>query len=93
MCLFRDRCVSATVLERKCDPELKDQFIKAIFPKGIVLERENGHYRTSELNPAILMISDLMEDVAQTKKRNKMDLPTYSALVAGSRIELPTSGL
>ena len=78
---------------QKCDPEVKDQFIKAIFPTGIVLERENGDYRTSGLNPAILVVSELMRDIAQTKKRNKMDLPTYSALVAGSRIELPTSGL
>ena len=69
---------------QKCDAEVKDQFIKAIFPRGIVLERENGHYRTSDLNPAILVISELMGDVAQTKKRNKMDLPTYSALVGGS---------
>jgi len=71
---------------QKCDPEVKDQFIKAIFPKGIVLERENGDYRTSQLNPAILVVSELMRYVAQTKKRNKMDLPTYSALVGGSRL-------
>jgi len=66
---------------------VKDQFIKAIFPTGIVLERENGDYRTSDLNPAILLISELMGDIDQTKKRNKMDLPTYSALVARPGIE------
>ena len=72
---------------QKCDPEVKDQFIKAIFPKGIVIERENGNYRTSEFNPAILVISELMRDVASPKKRNKMDLPNYSALVARPGIE------
>ena len=63
------------------DQDVKGQFIKAIFPSGIVVARENSHYRTENLNPAIQLISELMGHRGQTKKRNKMDLPTYSALV------------
>ena len=77
---------------QKCDPEVKDQFIKAIFPRGVVLEKENGHYRTSNLNPAIRVISELMGNRVKTKKRNKLDLPSYSALVGPEWYRIFTKG-
>ena len=50
-------------------------------------------YRTQNKNVFIEYIQDLTGDNGQTKKRNSELKFNYSALVARSRIELPTSGL
>ena len=72
---------------KKCDSITASAFIQSIFPSGIVLDKENGNYRTTGLNPAIRVISELVQGTGETKKRNKLDLPTYSALVARPGIE------
>ena len=59
----------------------------------LVVDREKTLYRTQNQNVFIEYIQDLTGDNGQTKKRNSELKFNYSALVARSRIELPTSGL
>ena len=75
------------------NPEGKSKLLKTIYPKGILFDTENNSYRTSGLNPAIRCMVEMVSGSRETKKRNSDDKLTYSALVARSRIELPTSGL
>ena len=82
----RTMCNLLTIWQ-KCDSVTASKFVQSIYPEGIVLDKENGNYRTSGLNPAIRVISELVQDSGETKKRNKMDLLTYSALVARPGIE------
>jgi site-specific DNA recombinase len=67
--------------------------VKTLYPKGIVVDREKTLYRTQNQNVFIEYIQDITGDHGQTKKRNSELKFNYSALVARSRIELPTSGL
>ena len=61
--------------------------------KSRVVDREKTLYRTQNQNVFIEYIQDLTGDNGQTKKRNSELKFNYSALVARSRIELPTPGL
>ena len=67
--------------------------IKSLYPKGIFVDAKNMLYRTQNKNVFIEYIQDITGDYGQTKKRNSEPKFNYSALVARSRIELPTSGL
>ena len=71
----------------------KKRLVEALFPEGILLNKVEGIYRTQTINAFVDYIHSLSDDKTETKKRNKEVNFTYSALVAGSRIELPTSGL
>ena len=71
----------------------KKLLAKTLYPSGIVVDRENILYRTQNQNVFIEYIQDITGNYGQTKKRNSELKLNYSALVAGSRIELPTSGL
>ncbi|MGB0850430.1 MAG: recombinase family protein [Bacteroidia bacterium] len=71
----------------------KRNLIEAVFPEGIIYDKQNNTYRTDNINCAIGYIQGIATDDEPKKKRNKKDKPSYSALVARSRIELPTSGL
>ena len=71
----------------------KKLLAKTLYPSGIVVDRENILYRTKNQNVFIEYIQDIAGNYGQTKKRNSELKLNYSALVAGSRIELPTSGL
>ena len=71
----------------------KKIMIKSLYPKGIFVDVKNMLYRTRNKNMFIEYIQDITGDYGQTKKRNSELTFNYSALVARSRIELPTSGL
>ena len=71
----------------------KKIMIKSLYPKGIFVDVKNMLYRTQNKNVFIEYIQDITGDYGQTKKRNSEPKFNYSALVARSRIELPTSGL
>ena len=71
----------------------KKLLAKTLYPSGIVVDRENILYRTQNQNVFIEYIQDITGNYGRTKKRNSELKFNYSALVAGSRIELPTSGL
>lgn len=71
----------------KSDVSGKGNLLKAIYPHGISASKENGLYRTLNLNPAVELISELIRDEPKTKKRNKKDNLSYSALVARRGIE------
>ena len=71
----------------------KKLLAKTLYPKGIVVDREKILYRTTNQNVFIEFIQGVTRDSGQTKKRNSEQKFSYSALVARSRIELPTSGL
>jgi site-specific DNA recombinase len=77
----------------KGDITARSKFLKCVYPRGILLDKEKPHYRTFGLNPVIRYVSTLTRVSEETKKRNSEENITYSALVARSRIELPTSGL
>lgn len=77
----------------KADFDTKQKLLKAVYPEGIVLDKKNNDYRTNNVNVAIRCIQGIARDLENKKKRNNQDEPSYSALVARSRIELPTSGL
>ena len=69
----------------------KIQFL--LFPEGITYNKENNRCRTNKINSVFGYIAHLTQEVSH-KKSGIPDLNLdYSALVAGSRIELPTSGL
>jgi len=54
---------------------------------ALELERENGSYRTLNLNPAIRYISELARDSENKKSGTRTENMSYSALVGASRIE------
>ena len=64
----------------------KRNLIEAVFPEGIVYDKQNSTYRTENINCAIGYIQGIATDDELKKKRNKKDKPSYSALVARSRI-------
>ena len=73
------------------DSEGKRRLISSIYPENWTFDGEL--HRTVRLNEAIRVL-DSLKGVFEGKKKGKskdnFDLPT---MVAGSRIELPTSGL
>ena len=77
----------------KSNIENKKGMLNAVYPEGILVNREKTNYRTSNLNPAISCILVIASNFTKKEKRNTSDNYSYSALVARSRIELPTSGL
>ena len=65
----------------------KRNLIEAVFPEGIVYDKENNGYRTENINCAIGYIQSIARDEGPKKKRNKKVKPPYSALVARRGIE------
>ncbi len=71
----------------KSNIENKKGMLNAVYPEGILVNREKTNYRTSNLNPAISCILVIASNFTKKEKRNTSDNYSYSALVARSRIE------
>jgi site-specific DNA recombinase len=69
------------------DYERQQDFIQAVFPKGIVVDKKKQDYRTENLNSAIVYLSSIMSDDGTIKEPSNKDIPSYSSLVEGGRIE------
>ncbi len=69
----------------------KIQFL--LFPEGITYSKEKNCCRTTKINSVFSYIAHLAQEVSHKKSGIPELSLEYSALVAGSRIELPTSGL
>ncbi|MGN7986520.1 MULTISPECIES: recombinase family protein [Pedobacter] len=78
------------------DYHTKQQLQSLLFPKGISYDKKNDKVRTKEINFVFLYIA-YFQQVVLKKQRGipELDLnyASFAASVAGSRIELPTSGL
>ncbi|MFC3560523.1 recombinase family protein [Pedobacter jamesrossensis] len=73
------------------DSEGKRRLISSMYPENIIFD--GTQHRTTRVNEAMRALATLNEVFEGKKKgqtKHKFDLPT---MVAGSRIELPTSGL
>lgn len=72
-------------------PEGKRRLISSMYPENLTFD--GTQHRTTRLNEAI-RVFDIMKAIIESKKEGQItknyDLPV---MVAGSRIELPTSGL
>ena len=71
----------------------KKRIQKVLFPDGLVIDTKNRQYLTSKVNSLFALkrsISDNIEDKEKGLTTNKSD---KSSTVAGTRIELVTSGL
>ena len=69
----------------------KIQFL--LFPEGICYSKQKDQYLTTRINSVFASIAYLAQDLRQEKSGIPQLNMDYAALVAGSRIELPTSGL
>ena len=82
---------SLPTLYQSADIEGKRKIISSMYPENLTFDGEL--HRTTRINEAIRVFNSV-EAVFETKKKGKstknVNLPT---VVAGSRIELPTSGL
>jgi len=75
----------------EADSEGKRRLISSIYPQKLTFD--GTQHRTVRMNEAIRVLGTLKAVFEGKKKgqtKQKFDLPT---MVAGSRIELPTSGL
>ena len=76
------------ILWNKLDSKSRKDLAIALFPEGIILDKENRDYRTFNMNPFVRCVEGIATDLTQTEKRKKEEYFTYSALVARPRIEL-----
>lgn len=71
--------------------EVKRKIIGSMFPQKISFDGMN--YRTPKINEALSVISLINKQLSVNKKKDVVDNQQHPCQVAGSRIELPTSGL
>ena len=71
----------------------KKKLQDTIFPKGILINPDNREVLTPEVNPFFIKTSSNSSDCESTKEKSKTNFQSCSQSVAGSRIELETSGL
>ena len=78
------------------DYHTKQQLQALLFPKGMTYDKKNDKVRTPEINSVFLYIVHFQQIILK-KERGipELDLnyASFADSVAGSRIELPTSGL
>ena len=78
------------------DYHTKQQLQSLLFPKGMSYDKKNDKVRTNEINFVFLYIA-YFQQIILKKKRGIPELflnyASFADSVAGSRIELPTSGL
>lgn len=86
-------CLNLPEMWQKADFHSKQKLQTLVFPEGVLYNKEKDDYRTDRVNTFFAAIPLLTE--ACTKKRSGLatDFVDKSALVAGSRIELPALGL
>lgn len=75
------------------DLETKKRVQELVFPQGILINPENREVLTPEINPFFIKKSCNSDSCDKDGQKNKADFQPYSQTVAGSRIELETSGL
>ena len=78
------------------DYHTKQQLQQLLFPSGIFYDKKSDKCRTFKINSVFLYVAYIQQVI--TKKKSGipelcLEYSAFSALVAGSRIELPTSGL
>jgi hypothetical protein len=66
---------------------------EVIFPDGISLDVKNRQYLTKNMNVVFALIQELMGKVEEKEKGLIQNIPEKSLIVAGTRVELVTSGL
>lgn len=71
----------------------KKKLQDTIFPKGILINPDNREVLTPEVTPFFIKTSSNSRDCESTKEKSKTNFQSCSQSVAGSRIELETSGL
>lgn len=74
----------------------KQQIQFLVFPEGISYNKKTDECRTTRINSVFSYIAHLQQGLSQKKSgipELNLDYAALSASVAGSRIELPTSGL
>lgn len=64
-----------------------------LFPEGILYDKENDTFRTSNVNKAIELIAKLSSDYTQKKERQTNIVDDLSPSVARGGVEPPTFGL
>jgi site-specific DNA recombinase len=78
------------------DYHTKQQLQQLVFPSGITYDKKNNNCRTSRINSVFLYLAYFQQVVGKKKSGIPdlgLDYSAFASLVAGSRIELPTSGL
>ena len=99
-----DECVNTAVdfainLPKKwlsADYTIKQRLQNLLFPEGISYNRETDQCRTSRINFVFLYFAYLKQVTLNIKRGIpplQVEFSSFACLVAGSRIELPTSGL
>ena len=77
------------ILWQKANFRNRQKLQKTIFPTGITYDKVLGHYRTTEANAIFELMRSLSASLGQQKSGMHSSGEVHSALVAGSRIELP----
>ncbi len=81
------------ILWQKADFRNRQKLQKTLIPTGITYDKVLGGYRTPKVNAIFELGRSLSASLGQQKSGTQTSGEVHSALVAGSRIELPTSGL
>ena len=71
----------------------KKKIQELVFPQGVVINPDSREVLTNEVNPFYFKNPCKSSDCESAKEKSKADLEPCSHFVAGSRIELETSGL
>ena len=88
--LARNRGVTFTEIHTK------QQLQTLLFPSGMSYDKKNDKVRTSEINLVFLYMAYFQQLITKKKRgipELSLDYASFADSVAGSRIELPTSGL
>ena len=76
-------------LWQKADFRTRQKLQKTLFPTGITYDKVLGNYRTPKVNAIFELSHVLSPTIGQQKSGTQTSGEVHSALVAGSRIELP----
>ena len=75
------------------DTSIKKKIQELVFPGGVSLDTKNRVYLTKNVNAVFSLINEIEKVSEGAKKNNPVFFPGLSSLVAGTRVELVTSGL
>ena len=73
--------------------ENKKQIQKLVFPDGLILDTKNRQYLTSNVNKLFVLNRSFTDECRGVKKGLSTQKSEKSSTVAGTRVELVTSGL
>ena len=73
--------------------ENKKQIQKLVFPDGLILDTKNRQYLTSNVNKLFVLSRSFTDECRGMKKGLSTQKSEKSSTVAGTRVELVTSGL